>query len=95
MNTICLLETAKQTQTKQIDVNIQPASLTNEFVNFIENNVKSNPGKSSIRFNIYEPLHNLKISMHTMDRGFTMNEEMAEFLIDNPDVDINVEVTSS
>ncbi len=95
VSTICLLETAKQTLTKQIDVNLQPASLTNEFVNFVENNVKANPGKSSIRFNIYEPLHNLKISMHTMDRGFTMNEEMADFLIDNPNVDINVEVTSS
>ncbi len=33
--------------------------------------------------------------MHTMDRGFTMNEEMAEFLLQNPDVDINVEVISS
>lgn len=92
VNNICLLETAKQTLTKQIDINIQPASLTNDFVNFVENNVKSNPGKASIRFNIYEPLHNLKVTMHTMDRGFTMNEEMAEFLIDNPDVDISVEI---
>jgi len=92
VNNICLLETAKQTLTKQIDINIQPASLSSDFVSFVENNVKSNPGKASIRFNIYEPLHNLKITMHTMDRGFTMNEEMAEFLIDNPDVDVNVEI---
>ena len=92
VNNICLLETAKQTLTKQIDINIQPASLTNGFVNFVENNVKSNPGKASIRFNIYEPLHHLKVTMHTMDRGFTMNEEMADFLIDNPDVDISVEI---
>ncbi len=92
VNNICLLETAKQTLTRQIDINVQPASLTSDFVNFVENNVKSNPGKSSIRFNIYEPLHNLKISMHTIDRGFTMNEEMADFLLDNPDVDINVEI---
>ena len=95
VNAICLLETAKQTLTKQLDINVHPASLTNDFVNFVENNVKSNPGKSSIRFNIYEPLHNLKVTMHTMDRGFTMNEEMAEFLLDNPDVDINVEIMNA
>ena len=94
VNNVCLLETAKQTLTKGIDINIHPASLTPDFVNFVENNVKTNPGKSSIRFNIYEPLHNLKITMHTMDRGFTMNEEMAEFLMDNPDVDINVELAN-
>ncbi len=92
VNNICLLETAKQTLTRQIDINLNPSILTSDFVNFVETNVKSNPGKSSIRFNIYEPLHNLKVTMHTMDRGFTMNEEMAGFLLDNPDVDINVEI---
>ena len=52
---ISLLEMVKQSLTRQLEINIEPASVTKEFVTFIENNVRENPGKSSLRFNIYEP----------------------------------------
>jgi len=32
--------------------------------------------------------------MHMMDKGFTMNEEMASFLLDNPDIDVHVEIAN-
>ena len=48
------------------------------------------PGKSSLRFNIYEPGENLKVTLYTLEKGFTMNEELASYLINNPDVEINV-----
>jgi DNA polymerase-3 subunit alpha len=87
---ICLLETAKQMLTKNLEIKVEPASLTKEFVQFFEKNIKANPGKSSIKFNIYEPTENLEVKMYTLEKGFTMNEEMAEFLLDNPDVEVNV-----
>lgn len=85
-----LLETAKQMLTKQLEINIHPSILTGQFVNFLEKNVKANPGKSQLRFNIYEPVENLKLSLFSIDKGFTMNEEMAEFLLDNPDLEVSV-----
>ncbi len=90
VTSITLLETAKQTLTKQLEINIEPASITPSFVEFVEKNIRSNPGKSSVRFNIYEPKENLKLSLYTLEKGFSMNEEMAEFLMDNPDVEVNV-----
>lgn len=87
---IHLLETAKQMLTKQLEINIHPSILTGQFVNFLEKNVKANPGKSQLRFNIYEPVENLKLSLFSIDKGFTMNEEMAEFLLDNPDLEVSV-----
>jgi DNA polymerase-3 subunit alpha len=87
---ISLLETAKQALTRQLEINIESASVTKEFVMFLERNVRENPGKSSLRFNIYEPMENLKITMYTLEKGFTMNDEMADYLLDNPDVEINV-----
>jgi DNA polymerase-3 subunit alpha len=48
------------------------------------------PGKSSIKINFYEPVENLKLSMYTLEKGFTMNDEMADFLLDNPDVEVSV-----
>ena len=85
-----LLETAKMNLTKQLEICVEPASLTNDFVHFIETNVKSNPGKSSLKFKIKEPQENLEVVLNTVDKGFTMNEEMAVFLLDNPDVEVNV-----
>ncbi len=74
----------------QLDINIEPASVTKEFVAFVEKNIRENPGKSSLRFNIYEPAENLKVTLYTMEKGFMMNEEMASYLLNNPDVEVNV-----
>ena len=90
VNAINLLETAKMNLTRNLEICVEPASLTNEFVHFIETNVKSNPGKSSLKFKIKEPQENLEVVLNTTDKGFTMNEEMAVFLMDNPDVEVSV-----
>ena len=90
INTMSLLETVKQNLTRSLEINVHPASITPDFVNFVDRNVRSFPGKSSLRFNIYEPKENLKVSLYTFEKGFQMNEEMAEFLMENPDVVVNV-----
>ena len=50
--------------TRQVEICMEPASLTNEFVYFIETNVKSNPGKSSLKFRIKEPQENLEVILN-------------------------------
>ena len=71
-----------------------PSAVTHDFVSFFDQNVKENPGKSTLRFNILEPVNNVKICMHLTDRGFSMNEEMASYLLENPDIDVHVDVVS-
>lgn len=88
--TMSLLETVKQNLTRSIEINMHPASLTPDFVSFIDKNVRNYPGKSSLRFNIYEPKENMKVSLYSFEKGFLMNEEMADFLMENPDVDVHV-----
>lgn len=90
VSSMSLLETAKKTLTKNIELNLHPEAVNKVFVDFIEKNIKQNPGKSSLRFNIIEPVENLKVSLYSFEKGFQMNEEMAEFLWNNPDVDVNV-----
>jgi DNA polymerase-3 subunit alpha len=85
-----LLETVKQTLTKNIELTIHPISVSKDFVNFVEKNIKKHPGKSSLRFTIYEPIENLKVSLYNYEKGFMMNDEMAEFLLNNPDVEVTV-----
>jgi DNA polymerase-3 subunit alpha len=87
---ITLLETAKQNLTAKLELNLLPTMLTRKFVDFVEKNISKNPGKAQLRFNVYEPEENLKLSLYSIDRGFTMNEEMAEFLLEHPDMEISV-----
>jgi DNA polymerase-3 subunit alpha len=89
-----LLETVKQNLTRSVEINMHAAMVTPDFVNFFDRNVKSNPGKASLKFNIIEPKDNLKITLSSFERGFQMNEEMAGFLMDNPDVDVHVGVVT-
>lgn len=90
VSSISLLETAKQALTKQLELSVNPETINANFVEFIDMNVRNNPGKSSLRFNIYEPQENLKVSLYSLEKGFSMNEEMAEFLLNNPDIEVNV-----
>ena len=87
---ISLLETAKQTLTKNVEISLNATALSKQFVEFITRNIKSNPGKATLRFNVYEPEEDLKVSLFSSDKGFAMNDDMAEFLMDNLDVEVSV-----
>ncbi len=90
LSKIHLLETVKPTLTKQVSIEIQPQFIKEEFVTFIEKNIKENPGKTSIKFNIVDTRHNYKFGMYTLEKGFTMNDDMAVFLNENPDIEVSV-----
>ncbi len=91
---IHLLETAKQNLTKQIDLNMHVGSVSAEVVNFIDKNIKGNPGKAGLRINLFEPKENLNITLSNNDRGFSMNDEMSSFLLSNPDIEVTVSLNN-
>ena len=90
---LMLLESIKQQLTRQVVVDIDARFLSEEKIRFIEKNVKSYPGKSSLKFNISEAKNNFRISMYTLDNGFEMNDEMAAFLESTPELEVQI-VTS-
>ncbi|MBS1949177.1 MAG: DNA polymerase III subunit alpha [Bacteroidetes bacterium] len=87
---IMLLESIKQSLTKQVVIDMEARFINEEKIQFIEKNVKRFPGKSSLKFNISESKNNFKISMYTIDNGFEMNDEMAAFLESSPEMDVQV-----
>jgi DNA polymerase-3 subunit alpha len=90
LSKIHLLDTVKTTMTKQVIIDIPPQFVDAGFVNFIEGNLKANPGSTPIKFNIVDTRNNFKVGMYTLGKGFTMNDEMAVFLNNNVDVEVNV-----
>jgi DNA polymerase III subunit alpha len=87
---IHLLEMVKTSLTKQVIIDVAPQYIKPEFIDFVERNVKNHPGSTKLKFNIKDKRNNLSATMVTLEKGFTMNDEMAVFLNDNTDVDVSV-----
>ena len=92
VTSINLLEVTKQNCTKQLILDVPTRIINSDFVNFFDKNVKTYPGKTSIKFNILEPKDNLKLSLYTLEKGVTMNDEIVHWLEENQDVDVQVVV---
>lgn len=89
---INLLEVTKQNFTKQLILDVPTRVINSDFVDFFDKNVKSYPGKTSLKFNIIEAKDNLKLSLYTLSTGVTMNDEIIHWLEENQDVDVQVVV---
>ena len=61
-----------------------------DFVSFIDRNMHEHPGRTAIKFNISDSAQKYKISMRSLEKGFTMNDEMALYLNSHQHIDVNV-----
>jgi DNA polymerase-3 subunit alpha len=85
-----LLESIKPLLTKQLVIDLDARHLNENMVKFLEKNIKKHPGKASLKFNVQESKTNAKISLYSMENGFEMNDEMAAFLQDCPEFDVQI-----
>ncbi len=85
-----LLETVKPSLTKEVKIDALPESINEAFVNFVTTNVQDHPGKTTLKFCIKDPAENLKIGLYTLEKSFTMNDDMAAFLSNNDELDVSV-----
>lgn len=92
INRLCLLDTVKPALTKQLVIEVSPQIIDEEFVSFMHENIRQNPGKSTIRFSIHDEVEDKKISLYTLENGFTMNDDMASFLNKRTDIELNVQL---
>ena len=90
-----LLETVKPSLTKQLIIGVSPEYINQEMVAFMEENVRKYPGSTSLKFNINSPAFEQTLSMSTLEKGFTMNDEMAEYLNQNKQFDVFVSTATS
>jgi DNA polymerase-3 subunit alpha len=87
---IILLESIKQMLTKQVIVDIEARFVDESLISFLERNVKSNPGRTGLKFNISDPRAQNKITMFTMESGIEMNDELAAYLYDKQELEVQV-----
>jgi DNA polymerase-3 subunit alpha len=76
--------------TNQINIEIEPQFIDEKFVAFMTNNIRANPGKTQVRFNIIDEQLQKKLSLYTFDKGLLLNDDIIEFLNRNPNVSVSV-----
>jgi len=87
---VCLAETLKKQSTKQVTIQVHPEDVNNEMINFVEKNLKTFPGNTTLKFIVSEPKKDLKISLVSAERGLEMNEELVQFFESKPELEIQV-----
>ncbi len=85
-----LLESIKPILTKQLVIDVDARHLNDQMVKFLEKNMKRYPGKAGLKFNIQDSKLNAKISLYSLENGFEMNDEMAAFLQDCHEFDVQI-----
>lgn len=88
---ICLLETIKKAFTRQVQLTIQPGTLLPEQIEFFKTNLKKFPGKTRLKLILFDMVEQLRVEMRTTERGFEMNDEMTDFLANNPLIEVQVD----
>jgi DNA polymerase-3 subunit alpha len=76
--------------TRQLVLNVNARQITEPFIQFIEKNLKAHKGRSSLKINVYHEMPNQKISLINMEGGFELNDELVQFLENNPEVEVQV-----
>ncbi len=88
---ICLLETIKRAFTRQLQLTLQAGSISESHAAFLHNNLKKNPGKTRLKLIMIDQVERLRVQMKTTEKGFEMNDEMADFLENNPLIEVQVD----
>jgi DNA polymerase-3 subunit alpha len=78
-----LLDTVKSTMTKQVILDMDAEWIDENFIHFLESNIQSNPGKTSLKINVLDMLNQRKISLSTLEKGFTLNDDFIHYLGEN------------
>jgi DNA polymerase-3 subunit alpha len=90
VNTVTMVETIKRNLTKQLSILVHPKDISYATIQFLEENIRKHPGRSTLKLTLTEPRENLKISLVSMDNGFEMNDELLDFLDLNPEMEVQV-----
>jgi DNA polymerase-3 subunit alpha len=93
IHNITLLENLKKSCTKKLQIEVHPKDISAEFIDFLGRNVQQFPGKSVLKFCVNDSNSGLKFGMYSLEKGFEMNDEMAIFLQQKPEVEVQVELT--
>lgn len=90
VSSILLLETLKTSYTKALELELPLKSINENAVDFFRDNMKKNPGSTTLKFKVVDVDEEMMVNLYTLDKGFIMNEELIEYLNKNQNIHVQV-----
>ncbi len=91
VNSMQLLQEVKRTHTRKIGLITMPQFITPQVIDFLSENIQKNPGKAEIYCQLIDRDEELMVKMHTFTKHVEMNDELAQFLESQPDIDVYID----
>jgi DNA polymerase-3 subunit alpha len=93
MSSVSLAENIKESLTKQLQIELHPADVSEELIRFLSGNLKMNRnGSTTLRLVVKDPRQNMRISLATGTNSFRMNDDLIRYLEANPDWEVQVQL---
>jgi hypothetical protein len=80
--------------TKQLTIDIEPQDIDQSFVQFLEENLHANPGSTNLKINIQDIPNQKKISLNTIDKGITLNDDLIQYLMEHKTLYVSVTINT-
>ncbi|WP_343704638.1 DNA polymerase III subunit alpha [Chitinophaga sp.] len=87
-----LLQEVKRTHTRKLCLITQPQFITGQVIDFLVDNSAKYPGKCEILMQLIDQQEELQVKLHTFNRHIEMNDELAQFLEQQPDIDVYIDI---
>lgn len=90
INSIKLLETIRQENTRQVDIVMDPLALDGSSIDFLEKQLFKTAGNTKVKFILRDHARQFDVEL-TSSRSCQLNEEMAQYLLSNPALELRVQ----
>jgi DNA polymerase-3 subunit alpha len=87
-----LLETVKSSLTRQIVIDLPIEILDQPFVDFMTKNFDDYPGNTTVKLYVSSRDRHRTSILSTLERGITMNDELAYYLENHPKLEVKVQL---
>ncbi len=95
VNRMCLLDSVKPMMTRQLNVEINVEAVDEELVEFMEQNLRDNPGNTQLRIHVVDPEGQERYMLQTEGPGLKMNDELVHYLQNKREVSLSVSLTTN
>ncbi len=87
-----LLETVKSSLTRQIVIDLPIETVDKSFVEFMTKNFDDYPGNTTVKLYVSSTSRDKTSVLSTLERGITMNDELAYYLENHPQLEVKVQL---
>lgn len=87
---IQLMESLKRSMTKQLKLMIEARSIQEDFIAFMQKNIKRNPGQTKLSISVYDEKQDLSVELLSYSQGIEMNDELANYLMGKPEMKVEI-----